>query len=636
MTEAGERWGSLTRWAHAMSLVGLAVVGIFRPVLPELLRSRWLVVIVLLALTTVAAQMARIRLAPAADPYRQALSALFPIILCLLYVQPSRVASDGIFYFAPLRSVVVDFDLDLENEYRTLGALPSYFQRTPTGRLPNNFSIGPAIAWAPLYGLTHATALAGAFRPTGYGYPYFTAVATTSAFLGFLGVVWTYRLLRFYSSGEMAFVAAVLLCFGSSHLWYMAFEPSMSHAPAMAAVAGFLLRAHRGPSGVGSHALSGAAGGLVMLMRWQNLLFLPVALATGWARAAAAGRRPRAGELAAFFGAAALVFLPQAIYWKLIYGSFLLVPQGGSYVQLDDPHIAEVLFSSRHGLFAWTPLLWLGLVGLLCFIPRAPVLGFSLLAALGASIYLNASIQDWWAGAAFGGRRFDGALPAFGLGLAVAVEGLTGWLRRHALAGAALALLPFLLWNWMLIGLYAGGGISLDGALSWRQAAADGLELIYRRTGYPFSWPGALTERIRQGVPLAVYDLAGARRGANNVEIRMGDTDGLHLGPGWSLPRRRNERTYREGSPEGARLYVDLNEPAPYRLTLEARGPAEVHLEVNGQLAGTLRLAEGWVVAGTDLPRDLVASGMNVITLRSADAEALAVSRFALVRPGEP
>jgi len=639
MTQAHARWGRAAGWAFGISLLGLVVAGIVRPVLPGPLRTRWLLVIAVLAVAAVAAQIARLRLAPSPDPHRRALWVLLPPILCLLYIQPSRVASDGIYYFAPLRSLVVDFDLDFENEYRTLGALPSYFQPTPTGRLPNNFSIGPALAWAPLYGAVHAAAVAGLVRPTGYGYPYFTAVATTSALLGFLGIVWTYRLVRFYFSGELAFVAAMLIGLGSTHLWYMAFEPSMSHAAAMAAVAGFLLLVSRGPSGVGEHALAGAAAGLVVLLRWQNALFLPVALVTGWARAAAAGRRLRAREIAAFVGTAATVFLPQTVYWKLIYGSFLLVPQGQSYLRLDDPHVAEVLFSSRHGLFAWTPLLWLALLGFCAFIPRAPALGFSLLAALAAAIYLNASIQDWWGGAAFGGRRFDGALPAFALGLAVSVEWLTGCVRRHPLATTVVALLPFLIWNWLLVGLYAGGAVPLDGALAWRQAAADGLELVYRRTGYPFSWPGALAERIRRNVPFAIYDLAGARRGANNVVIRMGDTDGLHLGPGWSLPRRGSERTYRQGSPEGARVYVDLNAPAPYRLSLEARGPAEIRVEANGQFVGALAVTEGWATAETNLPSELLGSGINVITLSVADGkdgQELAISRLALVRPGEP
>ena len=37
-------------------------------------------------------------------------------------------------------------------------------------------------------------------------------------------------------------------------------------------------------------------------------------------------------------------------------------------------------------------------------------------------IYFNASIQDWWGSAGFGGRRFDGTLPLFALGVAALVR----------------------------------------------------------------------------------------------------------------------------------------------------------------------------------------------------------------------
>lgn len=634
LSELGE---SAARWLGRLSLVGLIGAGILRPLLPEALRGRWVLLVLGLAFAGVAAQIARLRLRPTADLHRQALWLLLPLLLSVMYLQPARVGSDGIFYFGPLRSVLVDGDLDFENEYRTLGALPGYFQRTPTGRLPNNFSIGPALAWSPLYALVHASARLGLFRPTGYGYPYFTAVATSGVLLGFLGILWTYRLIRFYLPGEYALLAATLLALGSSHLWYMTFEPSMSHAPAMAAVSGFLLLSHRGASGARQYALCGAAGGLVMLMRWQNALFLPVALATGWARAREAGRRPSLREIASFLAASGLVFLPQAIFWKLIYGSFLLVPQGASYLRLSEPQLLEVLFSSRHGLFSWSPLLWLGLAGLVGFVRRAPVFGWGLLAALSAATYLNASVQDWWAGASFGARRFDGALPLFGIGLAVAAERLTAWVRRRPLAGVGLGLAPFLLWNWMLVGLYASGSIPLDGALSWRQAAADGLELFYRRTGYPFSWPGALAERFRRGVPLAAYELAGARRGANNLTLRLGDSDALHLGTGWSLPRRRSDRTYREVfAGEAARLYVDLNEPAPYRLSVEARGGSALRVEFNGETAGRLDLTADWTSFSLDIPRDWVLSGLNRLSFFPEGAERAAVSRLSLVRPGEP
>ena len=42
-------------------------------------------------------------------------------------------------------------------------------------------------------------------------------------------------------------------------------------------------------------------------------------------------------------------------------------------------------------------------------------------------VYLNGAVQDWWGGAAFGGRRFDGTMPLLGLGTALALERWAAW-----------------------------------------------------------------------------------------------------------------------------------------------------------------------------------------------------------------
>ncbi|HJS72958.1 MAG TPA: hypothetical protein VJ921_01635, partial [Vicinamibacteria bacterium] len=172
------------------------------------------------------------------------------------------------------------------------------------------------------------------------------------------------------------------------------------------------------------------------------------------------------------------------------------------------------------------------------------------------------------------------------------------------------------------------------GPASFRQAAADGAELVYRRTGYPFSWPAALRDLLVQGRPPQIYDLAGSGAVFHNVDIRMGDTDALFLGRGWSLPRRGRERTFREPSPSGAEVYVSLNEPSPYTLSLEGRVGGESDVVLNGAKLGRVLLdAEG---RGTLLiaPIDIL-PGMNQIVLRPA-TEGLTISRITLTRPGGP
>jgi hypothetical protein len=619
----------MTRALAALGLAALIAVGCLRPELPELLRESFGGAVLVLAALSSAALFRHVRSRGRAG--ESVLFAVFPLALAALYLQPQRVASDGIFYFAPLRSLVVDFDLDFENEYRVLGAEPGYFQRTATGRLPNNYSIGPALLWLPAYLLAHALGLAGLYRPTGFGYPYFTTVATATAIGGFAGVVFVFRLLRSYFEDSAALPATLLVWLATFHVWYMVFEPSMSHAFAMASVSGLLLLARRRPRGGRGFFWAGAASGLVALVRWQNVVFVPAAAALVLSKR----ERPTPRELVLGAIGFLLVASPQLLYWKLLYGSFLLVPQGGGYLDLGSPRIEEVLLSSRHGLLSWAPVLWLALAGLPRFVRRAPAFGGALAVSAFLALYVNASVFDWWAGASFGSRRFDGALPFFALGLAASIEWLVPRVERRPLAAVSLLLAPFALWNFLLMGVYFGGAIPPDGPASFQRAAADGAELLYRKTGYPFSWPGAVRDLLVHGRPLSVYDLAGARAGFHNVDIRMGDTDALFLGRGWSLPRRGRERTFREPAPEGAEIYVSLREPSPYALALEGRAGDAAEIVLNGAELGRVLLdAEGrgeLPIAESD-----ILPGINQIVLRGSEGRELSLSRITLTRPGGP
>ncbi len=617
----------MNRAAAVVSLTGLVALGCLRPELPERFRENWGGAVLVLAALASAATFRLVRSYGRAG--ESVLFAIFPIVLAAMYVQPQRVASDGVFYFAPLHSLVVDFDLDFENEYRILGAGPGYFQRTPTGRLPNHYSVGPALLWLPAYLAAHALGLLGLYRPTGFGYPYFTAIATATAVGGFAGVVFVFRLLRRHFEESAALPATLLVWLATFHVWYMVFEPSMSHAFAMATVAGLLLVAEREVHGARGFFVGGAVSGLVALVRWQNVVFVPAALALVLSRR----ERPQARELLAGLLGFLLAVSPQIIYWKLLYGSFLLVPQGGGYVDPGSPRIEEVLLSSRHGLLSWTPVLWIAVAGLPRFIRRAPVLGGSLAVSTILALYVNASVYDWWAGASFGSRRFDAALPFFALGLGASIDWLVPRIERRPVAAVSLLLAPFAFWNFLLMGVYFGGAIPPDGPASFQQAASDGAEIVYRKIGYPFSWPGAVRDLLVHGRPLPVYDLAGSRTSSNNVDIRMGDTDALFLGRGWSLPRRGRERTFREASPAGAEIYVSLQEPAPYELALEGRAEQEAEIILNGAALGRLRLDfEGRGVLS--LAESDILPGINQLVFRPGPGRNLEISRVTLTRPG--
>ena len=168
----------------------------------------------------------------------------------------------------------------------------------------------------------------------------------------------------------------------------------------------------------GRYALIGALAGAAALMRWQDAILLLVpAIDLLWHL-----RAGRAGDLllrATACGAgAAAAFVPQMIVWNALYGRPFTVPQGGSFMQWTHPAIWAVLFSSKHGLFTWTPIAALAVAGLALLVRRQRLVGAAALLFFAVSWYVNASVADWWAGEAFGARRFLSCYPIFVLGLA--------------------------------------------------------------------------------------------------------------------------------------------------------------------------------------------------------------------------
>ncbi len=175
-------------------------------------------------------------------------------------------------------------------------------------------------------------------------------------------------------------------------------------------------------------------------MRWQDAILLaPVALdllVRLRARQFSFARVVGLGAIA--LGAAALAFIPQMVVWMVLYGQPLAMPQGGSFMRWTEPALWSVLFSDWHGLFTWTPIVVIALVGLVPLARKHGTLAAGAILFLLLSWYVNAAVADWWAGEAFGSRRFLSCFPILALALAALIDRWAPPLRKLALVAAAI------------------------------------------------------------------------------------------------------------------------------------------------------------------------------------------------------
>jgi hypothetical protein len=554
----------------------------------------------------------------------------------------ARLQSDGFYYYAYLRSLWFDGDVDFTNDYRLLGlgAKAHLFRPTPTGHAQSAWTIGPAIVWTPFFGVAHAVATRLSATNTmvaadGTSFPYRQAVCVAGLFYGLLGLWFCYRLASLFFSRGLAIVAASTTVGGSFMLWYLVKEPTMTHAPSMAAVAAFAyvwarsLRQRRIAGWVGL----GLLAGLMTTLRWQNAIFAILPAIDSAAGLIAAWRQRDRGlalgtlrDGLAFAGAAAVAFLPQMLAWKAIYGHYLAISPIGPEIRWWAPQVQDILWSSRNGLLSTSPLLYLAAIGLLLFARSAPRVGLAALVAIAVMIYFNASIQDWWGSEGFGMRRFDGVIPLLTLGMGSFAGAAARAISLRPLAVVTAALLGLVVWNLALMGAALGGDMRLGDPASFAELGGAQIRLVHRWFGYPFSYPANLVYALQNGVPPWRYDRLRPSRFLGDPYpsygwINLGSSDAATIGAGWHAPEQDGPTKFRWAEPR-AELFVSLDRAADLMIQVRLK-PLEfpgapmqrLLVEVNGTSHGPFEVPPGWAVVELVAGQGCWRPGVNKVVL---------------------
>lgn len=436
-----------------------------------------------------------------------------------------HVTSDGWYYYHNLRSLILDGNLDLSNEYAQFGNWYG-FGRTSTGAPENPFGIGPAVVWSPGFLVGHALAKLENDRtsewrkPHGYS-PYEQAGTLTLSFLAGIGtLVLTTVFLRHHDVARVAWPASLATAIGGPLVWYAIYEPAMPHALDAFFVSCFFVVAldharNDESMRIRRAIMLGTLLGFAALMRPHNAV-LSILYIEEFARRA--WRCQRSAHLSLILRFAlglacgCIVFSPQLFAWKYIYGEWLVVPQGSEFMRWAEPLWSEVLFSSRNGLLTTTPLLWLSVIGLTLAVCRGQKTAVWLALFVLYQVYATAAAWDWWGGGAYGGRRLLGCQLPFAYGMAVCLDAMTrgrSLLRTsisYGLLGVGIAVQLLILHG------YKTKMIGRDDPRPFFAKVEPVLgplpALLAAEIGNPFAMPANLWFAVTRGVHPAKYDLA--------------------------------------------------------------------------------------------------------------------------------
>jgi hypothetical protein len=422
----------------------------------------------------------RLRLESALDRYRLYAGVGVGVVLLALFFISFKprfnfVVSDGRGYYVYLPSLVIDGDLDFANQIREhwdTDFRPELLQdRTERGYVKNRYPVGLALTLAPPFLAAHAAAGAlyaatgwDACRPDGYSVPYqlLALLSVVALGVGSLGLADHLLTACFGLCPRATAVGVLLFWVGSPYLYYTCREPLMVHVVSgfwvnlcLVSLFRFRERLRAGCGGGGWLLLAAWSASTALVCRPTNaFLFLSIACILGWAV-----RHVRFVVLARALAAALAGLAPLAVQlfiWERMTGHWVHYSYEAGF-DWAHPAAWQTLFSSRHGLFFWSPLLALALGGLIWRLCTWRVHREPLLACLAASFlalwYFNSCWPCWWFGDSFGGRAFLELSSPFVLGLASALEATrrAGERWRRALQGFLAAALAYELG---LMGLY--------------------------------------------------------------------------------------------------------------------------------------------------------------------------------------
>lgn len=426
--------------------------------------------------------------------------------------------NDGTGYFLYAQSMVLDFDTEVLDDYLALDArVPAdspAMSGLRTRREPNPervvfpWPIGSGLVMAPFYAAGYGLELAAAAvmgrEPDPYGLLPQLFFGFGSLFYGWLGFWATYLACRQIAGAQPAGIASLAALIAGPAVFYIFFNPTMAHAPSFALAAVFVhLWWRRWAGEVTSTWSLGLLLGLLIIVRYQNAVFGLLLVGLLWRQA----RRisPRVALRAAMVAAiACLVPLSvQLIHLSAVHGSMTGgndwtsdegLTLGRNPIDLSSPFFFDVLFSCRHGAVYWTPIIGLGLIGLLWASSRSGWAQLFVLVLL-VNIYLIGCLRGppelmesltappspdethWSGGHAFGMRYLTEATPLMALGIAVLLARFNAGVRRWSLYTVLGSLV---VWNGLLLIAYGSGEISRVDCVTHAEMASGAVRTLDR------------------------------------------------------------------------------------------------------------------------------------------------------------
>lgn len=289
-----------------------------------------------------------------------------------------------------------------------------FFINTTSKKIETKYYSGTAILQTPFFYVAHVLAKPLGFEPNGFSKIYTYGLYFAGIIYSYLGLFFLYHFLKRHVSGTISILSVILL-FTSTNLYYYSIDaPGMSHVYSFFV---FSLIIYLTPRFIERTSIITSILYLVLLM--LAILIRPTNLFIGIfpfvynlnsfneiTKRIQQLIKPKVDYLVGVIASLAIA-IPQILYWKSTSGNLLSdAYKNETFSNWNSPKLLEVWFSTNNGLFTYTPIVFLFLIGIYVLKKKHKTMAIGILFTFLAISYAFASWWNWWFGCSFGARSF--------------------------------------------------------------------------------------------------------------------------------------------------------------------------------------------------------------------------------------
>ncbi len=384
----------------------------------------------------------------------------------------------GFFMFNLILGLIIhqeNFVLALNHNTDSLGYyqwLPTFFvdgSFTPSryvhtlenGNPLSIFSFGIAVLIAPFFLVAHFFAWLFGYTTDGYTLPYAIAVLVAASFYLSIALVILYNeIKRRFPDKNIAFWTISIIYLGTNLFYYSVFEDGMSHVYNFF-VFTLLIYAYtqvRLQNFRKYVLLVGLISGLILVIKPYNVFGLIFLIPTSKEEWKILKENIKKYYLYVIGGLIifGLFMILQISYWHKVSGNYLMFSYGamGEGFNWSHPELIKVLFSHQNGWLTYSPLLTLGLIGIILQIKKGNKEALKISVILLLAYYVFASWWCWWFGSAFGHRAFIEYYSFLSLPLAYILNLLFSIQNKYIVTFSKVIIMLFIYMNLRLTFIY--------------------------------------------------------------------------------------------------------------------------------------------------------------------------------------